>query len=156
MNDLREFETTSRESMVAGWLLALCLILCFVYPGSVLYALGTRTIPNLIRTANPERILLLSVYSVLFALLAAFSLVAGLKLWLVKPGAVQFAKRFLLTTLLANVAYFLFWIGVARPTQPVSFAEMGWYHVVGPIGSTVLWYLYLELSKRVRITYSTE
>ena len=88
------------------------------------------------------------------AALAGFSFIAGLNLWLVKPDAVRFARRFLVVNLTANVAYFLFWMAVIRPIQPVSFAEMGWYHVVGPIASTALWYFYLEHSKRVRNTYS--
>lgn len=78
---------------------------------------------------------------------------AGLRLWLVKPHAVGFARRFLLTYLIANAAYFVFWIVVIRPTTQVAYAEMGWYHVVGPAASVFLWYTYLEHSKRVRSTY---
>ncbi len=63
------------------------------------------------------------------------------------------ARRFLLIYLFANIAYFLFWIVVAGPTQRLSFAAMGWYHVVGPIVSAAFWYVYLEHSKRVRDTY---
>jgi len=55
----------------------------------------------------------------------------------------------------ANVAYFLLWMVLARPTGQLSFAEMGWYHVVGPAASTALWYFYLEHSKRVSETYGT-
>src|SRR5205814_10541183 len=82
-----------------------------------------------------------------------FSFRAGLNLWLVKPDAVRFARRYLLTYLIANIAYFVFWTLVVRPTQMLGLTEMGWYHVVGPIASTALWYFYLEHSKRVRDTY---
>jgi hypothetical protein len=153
----REVQTTLTDpavpAEVGGWLLVLCLVLTVTYPASGLYRVFWHTVPNLIAAHSPARTVLLSVYSVLFLALAAFSLIAGLKLWLVKPDAVRFARRFLLVSLTANVAYFLFWMAVMRPTQPVSFAEMGWYHVVGPIAQTALWYFYLEHSKRVRTTY---
>ncbi len=110
-------------------------------------------VPMLIGTHSPNRMFLLSVYSVVFTAVAIFSFTAGLKLWTVKPDAVRFARRYLVTYLAANIAYFVFWIIVAQPDQPLSFAEMGWYHVVTPIGSMTLWYFYLEHSKRVRATY---
>ena len=78
---------------------------------------------------------------------------AGLKLWRVRTGAVRFAKRYLVAYLITNAAYFSFRIVLLRPTQAGSLAEKGWYHVVGPIASTTLWYMYLEHSKRVRETY---
>ena len=141
---------------VGGWLLLLCLGLIVVYPTSSLYHIFSHTIPNLIGAHSPARILLLSVYSVVFIVVAFFSIIAGLKLWLVKPGAVRFAKRYLLLYLIANITYFFFWMLIARPHLIISFAEMGWGHIVGPIGATVLWYFYLENSKRVRETYPTE
>jgi antibiotic biosynthesis monooxygenase (ABM) superfamily enzyme len=133
--------------------MVLCLLLTVMYPASCIYQVFWHTVPSLVVAHSPARTLLLSVYSVLVIALAGFSFIAGLKLWLVKPDAVRFARRFLMTNLIANVAYFLFWMAVMRPSRPVSFAEMGWYHVVGPIAQTALWYFYLEHSKRVRTTY---
>jgi hypothetical protein len=139
---------------VAGWLLFLCLRLTLVYPAATLYHILTRTVPTLIRSQNPASTSLLSVYSIAFTTVAVLSFIAGLKLWLVKPGAVTFARRWLWTYLIANIAYFVFWVIVVKPHQSLSLAEMGWYHVVGPIPSFALWYFYLEHSKRVRATYS--
>jgi hypothetical protein len=99
---------------------------------------------------------LLSVYAVLFIATSVFSIVAGLRLWLVKPNAVGFTKGFLLTYLAANIGYFVvwvFWVLIARPSGAVSFAEMAWGHVVGPLLFVALGYSYLEHSKRVRATY---
>jgi hypothetical protein len=78
-------------------------------------------------------------------------LVAGLRLWLVKPHAVGFAQRFLLTYLIANAVYCAFWIAVIRPTTQVAYAEMGWYQIVAPAASVFLWYSYLEHSKIGRL-----
>jgi hypothetical protein len=132
----------------------LCLILTIVYPATSLYRIFSHTIPTLFAAHSFSRILLLSVYSLLFSVIAVLSFVAGVRLWLVKPQAVAFARRYLLTYLIANVTYFVFWIAVIRPTKQVSYAAMGWYHIVGPAASVFLWYKYLEHSKRVRYTYS--
>ncbi len=138
---------------VSGWLLALCLILTVVFPATSLYRIISHTIPTAIGAHTLNRIVLLSVYSLLFSALAVLSFMAGLRLWLVKPHAVGFARRFLLTYMIANAAYFVFWIAVIRPTTQVAYAEMGWYHIVGPAASVFLWYTYLGHSKRVRSTY---
>ena len=81
-----------------------------------------------------------------FIAMSVLSVVAGLRLWLVRPDAVRFARGYLVTSLIANIAYFMFWIIVMRPTKQVAFAQMGWYHVVGPSAAFALWYSYLEHS----------
>jgi Protein of unknown function (DUF2569) len=153
----QEIQATRSDPMVipavTGWLLVLCILLTLVYPATSLYAIFWKAVPKLVDAHSHTRILLLGVYSALFFAVAIFSFWAGVKLWLVKPDAVRFARRYLLTYLIANIAYFVFWTLVVRPTQMLGFAEMGWYHVVGPIVSTALWYFYLEHSKRARNTY---
>lgn len=151
--------TTSVEASheaVDGWLLALCLLLTFVYPATSFYQIFRYTLPRFIGAHDATRMLLLGTYSVLFSAVAVLSFSAGLKLWLVKPHAVRYARRWLLGYLFANIGYFVFWAIVVRPRETLDLAEMGWYHVVGPIGSTALWYVYLEHSKRVRQTYREE
>jgi len=138
---------------ISGWLLVLCLVLTVIYHASSLYKLFANIVPMLSSAENPKRILLLGVYCVLFGALALLSFAAGLQLWLVRPHAVIFARRFWLTYLIANVAYFCFWVLLFRPGRGVSLAEMGWQHVAGPILPFALWSVYLEHSKRVRETY---
>lgn len=145
-------ELSSDNTGVGGWLLLLCLIL-IIYPAMSFYRILSHTIPTLIAAHGVGRTLLLSVYCLLFSGIAILSFVTGVRLWLVKPNAVAFAQRYLLTYLIANAAYFVFWIAVMRPTQQVSYAQMAWYHIVGPAASVFLWYTYLEHSKRVRCTY---
>jgi len=65
----------------------------------------------------------------------------------------MFAKRYLLAYLISNAAYFLFWYLLFRSTDTALLAEMGWYHMVGPIASVTLWYTYLENSNRIRQTF---
>jgi hypothetical protein len=125
--------------VIGGWLLVLCLVLTVVYPATSFYAIFWRTIPKLIGSHTLASALL-GVHSLLFTAVAVFSFWAGMGLWLIKPGAVTFAKRYLLGYLIAHVAYFVFWLILTRPTQMLSLAEMGWYHGVGPAPSTALWY----------------
>jgi hypothetical protein len=145
------------ELSFGGWLLVLCLVLVFWYPAISLIYIFRNTIPNLFDSHILIRTLvLLSIYAVLFIPVAVFSFVAGLRLWLVKPGAINFTKRFLWTYLSANIGYFVIWVLwtlIAQPSSPVSFADMVWGHVVGPILFVALWYSYLERSRRVRDTY---
>jgi hypothetical protein len=147
----------SNEMLLGGWLLVFCFILVVSYPAISLYHIFTYTIPNLVNSHVPIRaVVLLSVYAVLFIPTAVFSMVAGLRLWLVKPDAVNLTKRFLWTYLGANIGYFVIWVVwvlIARPSGAVSFAEMAWGHVVGPVLFVALGYVYLERSKRVRATY---
>jgi hypothetical protein len=138
---------------VSGWLLLFCLTLTVGYPATTLYRIVTHTLPSIAKGHTLAFTFLLSVYCVVFTALAVFSFIAGLKLWLVRPDAVRFARRWLWTHLFTNFAYFGLWLVVAKPRQSSIVAEMGWGHVVGPIVSFALWYFYLEHSKRVAATY---
>jgi len=141
--------------LVEGWLLVLCFVLLVISPASILYSVW-RVFPTLLVSHSLARILLLCVYCATFLSLALCSVWAGVKLLRAQPHADRFARMYLLGYLSVNIVYFLFWILITRPTQTLSFAEMGWYHVVGPIGSTALWYFYLENSTRVRRTYGRD
>jgi hypothetical protein len=145
------------ETAVGGWLLVLCFMLTFFYPATTLYQIFSGIVPGLINPHLPIRlVILLVVYSVLFLPLSIFSFLAGAKLWLVKPGALGFAKRYLLVFLGVNTGYFflwILWVFVGQPVQISAWASMGWGHVLGPMLAVALWYSYLQRSKRVRTTY---
>jgi len=86
---------TATPPEVGGWLLVLCLILTLVYPATSLFHIFSHTIPALVGSHSVSRVVLLSVYMILFASLAILSFLAGVKLWAVRPSAVRFAKRYL-------------------------------------------------------------
>ena len=94
--------------VVNGCLLVLCVLLPFVYPASSLYAIFWQVMPKLVNAHSPSAMLRYGVYSALFAALAVLSFIAGLKLWLVRPEAVKFARRYLLVYLASNIAYLCF------------------------------------------------
>ena len=84
---------------VTGWLLFLCLLLTLAFPATTLYRVLTHTLPSLFGEHSARSIFLLSVYCVVSSALAVLSFIAGLKLWLVMPCAVRFARRWLWTYL---------------------------------------------------------
>ena len=154
--DSSETSISRMQPTVGGWLLVLCLLLVFVSPATAIYSVFWHALPKLFAAASISRIVLSSVYCATFLGVAICSVWAGLKLWLIQPSADKFARKYLLGYLTANVAYFAFWYAISRSTDSLSLAQMGWYHVVAPIGSTALWYFYLENSVRVRETYSSD
>ncbi len=145
------------EPAVVGWLLVLCLLLTFVHPGGVFYHVVAYTLPALFKAHDVKAAALMSVYVALFLGIAGYSVVAGARLWLVKPQAVRFARRYLLVFLCAHLGYFSLWAVVVRPTHlSTSLAVMISNHVAGPVPFYFLWTVYLEHSKRVRATYDPE
>jgi hypothetical protein len=141
---------------IAGWLLLFCLILTVVNPLASVYQLATVVVPTFLATHVAKVAWLLAVQALLIAGLAIFSVVAGVRLWLIKAGAVATARRFLWAYLLLSIAYFFLWIIVVRPSSTLNLAAIGFGFVVRPIGFFALWLSYLEHSKRVRETYSAE
>lgn len=141
---------------IAGWLLLFCLILTVVNPLASVYELATVIGPVFFATNVTKVAWLLAVQALLIAGLTIFSVVAGVRLWLIKAGAVATARRFLWAYLLLSIAYFVLWITVVRPSSTPNLAAIGFGFVVRPIGFFALWFSYLERSKRVRETYSAE
>lgn len=141
------------EPVIVGWLLVLCLVLTFVCPVSILYQTFAHTAPALLHTHDLKHAVLQSVWALLFLGVAAFSFAAGVRLWMIKPGAVTFAKRFWLAFLCAHLGYFGFWALLVRPIHLSSVAPMAWNHLAGSLLPYFLWMTYLDHSKRVRETY---
>jgi Protein of unknown function (DUF2569) len=138
---------------VRGWLLVLCLVFTITYPATAFYYLLSYTVPKIIAAHTLKRVYLLSVYTFMVGMLAIFSCTAGVGLWLVKPKAVAFAKRFLLTSLIGHIAYFVLWIAVFQPMRPADFAKIAFSDVIRPMIFVAFWYSYLTRSRRVRETY---
>lgn len=138
---------------VGGWLLFLCLAMVFFNPVTTLHEVFTRTLPLLSKTHDTRREILWSTYLVLFPGVSAFGVVAGIRLWLVRAGAVRLARLWLLTLVCAHVSYFFLWLALFRSARTSSLADMGWRHVAGPLFTFLFWNAYLYKSKRVRATF---
>jgi|SRR5579862_635070 len=152
LNSTYEFETQKYEG-VHGWLMFFCLSLVVIGPATDLYHIFVKTIPMLMRTHDPKREVLWTVYVIMFLTLPAVGIVTGLRLWLVRRRAVRMAKLFLLLMLCMHVSYFSLWLVLFWHARTDSVAKVAWDHVLTPLIPFCVWSAYLANSKRVRDTY---
>jgi uncharacterized protein DUF2569 len=104
----------------------------------------------------PGLLLITVIDTILSVGLVAFSIYTGIGLWRIRPGAVQLAKRYLLTFLLYHVVAAILPFMAGLPSE--SYEAM-----IGPIAKDMfravvyvaIWYSYLNKSKRVSATYDS-
>ena len=121
--------SSKQLSGVGGWLLLLCLILCVFSPAGWLILL----------LARPQ-LRLLPVGAVI-----AYGIVAGYKLWKIRPRAVRFARTFLIVNISVNACIALV---MAIFVSPVAASRD-----MGTIVWSTIWLLYLRRSARVANTF---
>lgn len=92
--------------------------------------------------------------AVISAALAGLGIYAGISLLRLKPNAVRIAKRYLIAygiyTMVLLIMVVIAVIAASGDAQP-SVETAG--PVIRGFGSVIIWYLYLEKSKRIAITY---
>jgi hypothetical protein len=141
---------------VEGWLLALCLILVVAHPAGIIYLLTANIFPAILKLHEFKHLVLLVFCLILYLGIGTSSVFAGIRLWLVKPGAVRFARRYLVLFVCAHFGYFALWYLLFHPAViSLSFARMVSSHIAGPLPFFFLWTSYLEHSKRVKATYGS-
>lgn len=130
-NHLNTGRQDSRKQLsgVGGWLLFLCLVLCVFSPAGWLILL----------VANPQ------LQLVPVGALIAYGFVAGYKLWRIRPGAVRFARTFLIVNISVNACIVL---AEAIFLIPVAASKN-----MGTITWSIIWFLYLRKSTRVAATF---
>jgi hypothetical protein len=132
---------------VGGWLLVFCIFLTILRPLTFI-PIVVRLIQVLVGHGSLARREAAAVYLLINSALVALSIAAGLRLWQVKPRAVQWAKAVLLISEATSIAT---WLGTNfaakhyRATLPNSY--------FGGMGMVLMWFLYLSISVRVRNTY---
>jgi hypothetical protein len=145
---------------VNGWLLLLCLNLTILIPASYLYEVNC--ILDLFNSVQSKILLLvvknLFLYNIVLLIvmvvLAIFSFYTGLKLWNVRPKAVQTTKAFLIIQLFLIVI-----MVITRPLIDFPLGSNGQIFIdimirlVPALGNFGIWYLYLSNSRRVFNTY---
>ena len=156
MSDFRKEQLL--KCRVGGWLLLLCFALAIGSP--------LRTLYNLITSYNATVTLfdqfpglrsLLYIDGTLSIVLMALSIRAGIALWTIKQGAVNIAKNYLLIFLgYSVIAMFLpFIAGLPSEANDAMIPEV----IKSILQSLVffgIWYSYLNVSKRVKSTYSSD
>jgi hypothetical protein len=132
---------------VDGWLLLFCVALTAPHPFSCLYV----AIEALRNAITVHRIALFTVARLLFVTtfysgLAVYSIATGLRLWRRRPGAVQFAKNYLLIATISVLGLqSIFYLQGLQVELPKIFFRRILYFLV--------WYSYLLTSRRVKYTY---
>jgi hypothetical protein len=146
------YEVEEKYEGVQGWLGLFCIVLTVIVPCSALFRVG-HTLPLLMRTHDPKRQILWTVFVVMCLAIATVAFVTGIRLWLVRRGAVRMAKLWLLMNLCLRVSYFFLWLILFSHARTDPVAKVAWDHIVNPLVPFLLWNAYLEHSKRVRDTY---
>ncbi len=125
---------------VRGWLLLLCINLTLLSPLFLL-------VQAFAMTKQAEDPTVVTVTVILAVLLAVYSAVIGIRLWLVKARAVRHTRVFLIVTLGWNLLDSILAI--------VTHAEYtGAIQLATSILSFMIWWSYLKNSVRVQNTYA--
>lgn len=133
---------------VGGWLLIFCISLTVVAP--IRQALIAATaLRNLAVTRVPILTLLrLGSVGAIYAGLAIFSCIAGGMLWMERPGSVKVAKAYLVVAAVLPISLYvlLHLAGIHVDLFRIIFGRLLY---------SVVWYSYLTVSRRVKVTYGT-
>jgi hypothetical protein len=142
---------------VGGWLLLLCVKLAVLLPAIAVVTLAAALLGFIPRDCpTSEAVPLFVPEAVGLAALSALGMVAGIRLWLVKPGAVRLARAFFLLTIAVAVVT----LGATGSMVHFEFgndllATQARGSLKAAVGATV-WLLYLERSRRVKATYGAD
>lgn len=150
-------EQSLQTKGVGGWLLLLCFALTIGSPLRTLYNLVTayeQTSPLFVRFPGLQT--LLYVDGFFSIVLMALSIRAGIALWMIKPGAVQTAKTYLLIFLGYSVIsmFMPFMAGLPPAANDAMIPEVT-RSILQSLFYFGIWYWYLNVSKRVQATYRT-
>lgn len=140
---------------VRGWLLLLCVSFTILDPFAMLLSLfSVASASRPLFDKFPGLLTLIAVSGVCRLAVAVFSVYAGLAMWRVVPGAVDTARKYLMSVVLYTVFAFFLPVMVGLP-QDLAQEIAGSSFIAGmlTISYAFLWYLYLSRSKRVRATY---
>jgi Protein of unknown function (DUF2569) len=136
---------TVRYKGVAGWLAFLVFYLLFLLPLGSGIGLVNKLRPLLTDASTRNgRLLPTLIFSVASFLAAGMGLYAGIALWKIYPNAVAVTKRFLVAFLLSGVA--------TSAVQYHTLADRIW-GIADALAFCLVWYAYLDRSKRVANTY---
>ena len=146
---------TSGRKGVRGWLLVFCLMLTVIGPLISSWLMAYKYVslePSFAVSRSLEVATFISI--VIEACSVAFGVYAGIRLWSIRPGAVDTAKQALLIGLAANVVTTALLIA----TGPTSNAEGRLLHevtmkLIPDFIFFAVCFAYLNKSSRVHVTY---
>ena len=133
---------------VGGWLLFFCISLTFLAPIRQAF-IAANALRNLPTARVPiETVLRLGSVGAIYGSLAVFSCVAGVMLWMEMPKGVMVAKAYLLVGAALPISLYLLLYLVGLKVELFRI-------IFGRLLYSVVWYSYLSVSRRVKVTYGT-
>ncbi len=146
----------TRYKGVKGWLLFFCIGLTILAP---IYAI--KSVQALYRELSqyfdqfPRLRVITDIETILIICIMVFSISAGVGLWKIRPGAVRMAKIYLLCNLAFQIiaAILLLLAGFPAEANKAMLPVLIRGSLTG-ILYVLIWYLYLNKSKRVKATYA--
>ncbi len=142
---------STAQSRVRGWLLALCLMLTVVGPVISVWLMAEEytTFAN---ASGSQLAILFSQALTTFSV--AFGVYAGLRLWTIKPKAVNIAKSSLLFGLATDVITTGISVAVAPTSWPdAHFLGQTLFHALPGLIFFTVCFAYLNRSERVFATF---
>jgi hypothetical protein len=145
-----------RYDRVRGWLLLLCIGLTIISPAfGVLNGLGTlglvATEASALTATGVAYLVMDAVISFVFV---GFAIYAGVSLWRIRPGALNLAKLFLVMVLVVSLAELLILLVLNVPAfYKDTLMPFAILDAVRAFIFFLLWFNYLDKSKRVLATY---
>lgn len=142
---------------VRGWLLLFCVTLVLTGPAVTAFTLATSYMTVLqLADRFPGFAIVSAIDAVLSAALMAFSVYAGVALLRIRPGAVDIAKRFLLTTLAYRAVVVVLPLFAGLPSSAnAAVRSVVLRQAIQGLIYVAVWDSYLGKSKRVMATYGS-
>lgn len=150
----RDEPASNQYKGVNGWLLFFCVSLTILSPLFTLaniskgYSTATKLADRL-----PSLMTATIIDSAVSFMIMAFSILAGVSLWSVRPNAVKIAKAYLIALLVYSVLEIPLFIVTLPSEASDAFMRQSTVAVVRTLLYVGLWYSYLSKSKRVKATY---
>ena len=142
---------------VGGWLVLFCLVILVFSPARAafsLYGFYTSVVSSLYTNTSVQYIFAAVVLPTVALML--FSMYCGIQLWMVKKGAVEVTKIFLITYMVVNtLSLFIVFSGGFTPESFNILTSKLLFPYVQSCIFFGVWFSYLNMSKRVKNTYVT-
>jgi hypothetical protein len=153
-NSAQDVRVQNRYKGVRGWLLFFCVGLTVLTPLYTMANLASGySAVSKVADRLPGLMMAIMLDIIMGVIIMAFSILAGVFLWSVRPGAVKVTKAYLITLCLYSVleiSIFMAALPKGASDKFVSSATSGLLRTLFYAG---IWFLYLIRSKRVRATY---
>jgi hypothetical protein len=136
-----------------GWLALFCIVQIFIQP-LFLLVLCAEDVSAFGYNSSVDDFLVLEILGMLG--MGVFGVIAGIRLWRLRPGAVGIAKAYLVTALVWSIlkAVLAYAMLEGRYQEAVGTQEIK--GVLGTLIPFLIWFSYFNVSKRVKATFFGE